>query len=368
MFKKILSSLVWLLSLPLFIYTLVTYLVSYLLIVDHWLAGFIMMSMPVAMFACLVMAIFWLFVTPSRAILPILVLAIGYPFIKRTIAIHPSITVADSSKQLKILSYNISSLYYDNYTNNENKSIDLLDYLLNKENEVDLKCFQEFYNDDTRSSFSSYKSIKKKFPYVAFTNQEKPKTNHQGYLGICIFSKYPIINHFSKTFSNLANGYVVADIKIAKDTIRLINVQMYSMGIRVNKFAENVSNKDFDKAKKESKSIIERLDKGFKSRKDEIAVIQKLIDESKYPVILVGDLNETPYGEAYGAIRNRLKNAFEDAGSGFGFTLNRMPRFVRIDNQFYSQDFTAKQLIVKKTIPFSDHYPLIGQYILTKNK
>ncbi|MBP6387151.1 MAG: endonuclease/exonuclease/phosphatase family protein [Pseudarcicella sp.] len=363
MFKKILSSLIWLLSLPLFIYTLITYVVSYLLIIDHWLAGFVMMSMPVAMLACFIMAIFWLFAKPTRAILPILVLAIGYPFIKRTIAIHPTINPSEH-KSIKLLSYNISSLYYDNYTNNENKSIDLLDFIQNNHNDADFKCFQEFYNDDTRQDFQSYKYIKKHFPYVAFTNQENPKTNHQGYLGICTFSKYPILHHFSKSFSNLANGYVVADIKMPKDTIRLINVQMYSMGIRVNRLTNNVTNKDFEKAKIESKSIIERLDKGFKSRKDEIAIIKKLIDDSKYPVIVVGDLNETPYGEAYGAIKNRLKNAFEDAGTGFGFTLNRMPRFVRIDNQFYSEEFQAQSLVVDNKIPFSDHYPLIGRYVL----
>jgi endonuclease/exonuclease/phosphatase (EEP) superfamily protein YafD len=83
-----------------------------------------------------------------------------------------------------------------------------------------------------------------------------------------------------------------------------------------------------------------------------------------YPVIVVGDLNETPYGWAYGTLRERLKNSFEEAGRGFGFTLNRSPFLVRIDNQFYSKDFTVKQFVTLRNINYSDHFPIAADYEL----
>ena len=61
-----------------------------------------------------------------------------------------------------------------------------------------------------------------------------------------------------------------------------------------------------------------------------------MIERSPYPVILCGDFNEVPYGYAYGRVRKQLRNAFENSGTGFGFTYNKAPRYIRIDNQFYS--------------------------------
>jgi endonuclease/exonuclease/phosphatase (EEP) superfamily protein YafD len=83
-----------------------------------------------------------------------------------------------------------------------------------------------------------------------------------------------------------------------------------------------------------------------------------------YPVILVGDLNETPYGWAYGTLRERLKNSFEEAGRGFGFTLNRSPYLVRIDNQFCSAEWQVTQFRTLRNIPYSDHFPVIADYTL----
>jgi endonuclease/exonuclease/phosphatase (EEP) superfamily protein YafD len=91
-------------------------------------------------------------------------------------------------------------------------------------------------------------------------------------------------------------------------------------------------------------------------------MVERLIDESVYPVILCGDFNETPYGNAYGNIRDRLKNAFEERGNGFGFTLNRSPRIVRIDNQFCSESIKVLDFQTFSDIMYSDHLPILGRY------
>jgi endonuclease/exonuclease/phosphatase (EEP) superfamily protein YafD len=108
--------------------------------------------------------------------------------------------------------------------------------------------------------------------------------------------------------------------------------------------------------------------KGFIHHRDEMNQINRLIQQSQFPVIVVGDLNETPYGWAYGTIRERLKNSFEEAGRGFGFTLNRSPYFVRIDNQFFSDDWNIVRFKTLRNIKYSDHFPLIADYTLKKNE
>jgi endonuclease/exonuclease/phosphatase family metal-dependent hydrolase len=63
-------------------------------------------------------------------------------------------------------------------------------------------------------------------------------------------------------------------------------------------------------------------------------------------------------------VRDRLENAFERAGNGFGFTLNRSPKFVRIDNQFFSDKIKIQSFTTHSEIKYSDHYPISASYQL----
>ena len=352
MFKAIATSLLWLTSLPVCIYTLITYLFSYTLVLDHWSAGFVMMSLPFAMLGCFIIAFTWLFIRPARAILPIMILALGYPFIKRTIVFKDPQRAANS---LSVFSYNVFGFYGDN--NDKQKAKKLMSYCIDYE--ADIKCFQEFYNVDDDANFQSLIPMLKENPYF-ISNKEKW---NPGMMGLIIFSAYPIINRDGKTFGRSnSNGYLMADIARKKDTIRVINIQLQSMGIRVNKVVNGVKGEDYEEAKKEGRGIISSLKRGFEQHSQEIEPIERLINDSPYPVILCGDFNETPYGNAYGSIRDRLKNAFEEAGNGFGFTLNRSPRIVRIDNQFCSESVKVLDFKTFSDVKLSDHYPILGRY------
>jgi endonuclease/exonuclease/phosphatase (EEP) superfamily protein YafD len=78
-----------------------------------------------------------------------------------------------------------------------------------------------------------------------------------------------------------------------------------------------------------------------------------------------GDFNETPYGYAYGQVRHRLSNAFEEAGSGFGFSYRNAPRYIRIDNQFYDKKkLKVLDFQTRRDVSYSDHYPIVGRYKL----
>ena len=130
---------------------------------------------------------------------------------------------------------------------------------------------------------------------------------------LAIFTKYPIIHKEGKQFANSANGYLMVDLVIKEDTVRVINLQLWSMGIRVGKVTGKIRDQDYEDAKKEGRGIIASMRKGFIHHRDEMNQINRLIQQSQFPVIVVGDLNETPYGWAYGTIRERLKNSFEES-------------------------------------------------------
>ena len=257
-------------------------------------------------------------------------------------------------------------MYSNNYEAKKESLVKLKAFMLDYS--ADIKCFQEFYSNTDRKSYRSIAMMSEQYPNYAFFPLREDLFDENEKMGLAIFTKYPIIHKEGKQFANSANGYLLADLVINQDTVRIINLQLWSMGIRVGKVTGKIRDQDYEDAKKEGRGIIASLRKGFIHHRDEMNQINRLIQQSQFPVIVVGDLNETPYGWAYGTIRERLKNSFEEAGRGFGFTLNRSPYVVRIDNQFFSDDWKIVQFRTLRNIHYSDHFPLIGDYILKKNE
>lgn len=92
------------------------------------------------------------------------------------------------------------------------------------------------------------------------------------------------------------------------------------------------------------------------------------------PVIAAGDFNATVVNYPYKKIRQQLGNAFENAGSGFGFTfpsparrLGVLTPFMRIDHIFYSNHFNIHNAYVVENSGNSDHYPVIALFSLKKD-
>ena len=362
--NKFISSLIWLGTLPLCLYTILTYVLSYSLVIDHWLAGFIMMTMPYAQILCFISLLYWVFQRAKRALLPLTVLLLGYSFIQRSFVLNsPNALVKNS---VKVLSYNVYGMYSNNYEAKKESLAKLKTFMLDYT--ADIKCFQEFYSHTDRKPYRSISMMTEQYPNYAFIPLKEDLFDKNEKMGLAIFTKYPIIHKEGKQFANSANGYLMVDLVIQEDTVRVINLQLWSMGIRVGKVTGKIRDQDYEDAKKEGKGIIASMRKGFIHHRDEMNQINRLIQQSQFPVIVVGDLNETPYGWAYGTIRERLKNSFEEAGRGFGFTLNRSPYLVRIDNQFFSDDWKIVQFRTLRNIHYSDHFPLIGDYILKKNE
>jgi endonuclease/exonuclease/phosphatase family metal-dependent hydrolase len=115
------------------------------------------------------------------------------------------------------------------------------------------------------------------------------------------------------------------------------------------------------------KRLISMLKYGAEARSSQI---DKLIDHtnsSPFPYFVCGDFNETPYSYNYFKLRHHFSNAFEEAGNGFGFTLNSIIFYLRIDHQFYHQDIEALDFRVDRSMKISDHFPTRGFYQVRNN-
>lgn len=355
----------FLLNILLVLYTLLVYQLSYEADIKHWLAGFLMLSLPVAWIGNVFFLLTYLAGGSWKFLLSALVIALGYPFWQRTFQFNPP-PDPEASQGISVLSYNTMYMdYFDYYDQRDTAmvkyfvaSLPLLD--------ADIECYQELYNDDKFQDFQILKKLKRSNQYYTYMHATEGNDQGQGSIGLAIFSKYKMFNKREVYWKLNNNGILAVDMQIGEDTITVINIQMHSMGIRLSRVLE--ARDDNQRVKEEAKTVFGQLKHGFEERTLQAAELEKIIRESRYPILLCGDLNELPYGYAYGRIRKHLANAFEERGRGFGFTYNHLPRYIRIDHIFFDiNHFDILGFNTLNTLPFSDHYPVKG-YFLTKSK
>lgn len=361
---KFLGSIVFLTNVLLAFATLLGYQLCYSADVGHWAAGFIMLATPALIVANIIFCIFWGLTNYRRMWLSGLLVLIGIPLMGRSFRFSTTEnTSLTGSSKVSVLNYNVMYCNFGGYATDKAKSVGIVNAMDTLQ--ADIKCFQEFYNRDNIADFRTIYKLTDTHPYYTYMHSSADNNEGQGDIGLAVFSKYPILRKQEVFWKWNNNGMLLADIVVNKDTIRVINVQMHSMGIRVGKVIEAREKQDEEKVKSETKNILSLLKSGFEKRRIQTDELAKWISESPYPTIVCGDFNEIPFGYAYGHTNKFLRNAFENSGSGFGFTYNKLPNFIRIDNQFYDNtqiDNYAFETL--NEIPYSDHYPVRGRYLI----
>ena len=96
----------------------------------------------------------------------------------------------------------------------------------------------------------------------------------------------------------------------------------------------------------------------YRVRAREIDGIVAMIEEETLPVILCGDLNSTPNNRVYRTLSGRLRDAFAEAGEGWGMTYHARLPAVRIDYVFVSEEWEVVAARVQEA-HLSDHLPLL---------
>lgn len=362
---RLLSGLLWFLYKIAVFYTFLVYALNYWTPSHHWLAGFVMMSLPVMLVFHLVFLVIWTFISPKRILTTLFVLALGYPFLDRTFQFGRSSAQAslapgqEDPPSLTVLNYNVYSFALYRYQYGQDKETARQFGSWIDQQQADVLCFQEYFSRQDMADFDFTARLRSLgYRYQAFLQESEYAANAQN--GVALFSKYPILAVRDTLFSG-SNGLVQADILWQKDTVRIIDVHLYSMTLQLSGI---VNREGYEKSKHEAKYAISQLRKGFEKRGAEVGLLESWVADSPHPVIVCGDFNETPYSYVYGRLRRRLDNAFEEKGSGFGFTYNHAPSFIRIDHQFY--DKNKLELVGFETlnkVPYSDHYPLVGRYV-----
>ena len=267
-----------------------------------------------------------------------------------------------SEQSFTLMSYNVASFHperYDRFTGSELNNQKIFDWFRSIE-KPDILCIQEFFHGYSNDGELTLDSIKTIGGYGYYYLNPYYRNSYNGFFGAVTFSKFKSIKAGELVYgkSKLNKG-VYHDFIVYGDTIRVINVHLSSMSIRLIPFLEK---KLFPWISLNFLNIHQKLIDGHEEHVEEIAVIKNFIDESPHKVILCGDFNSFPYQYPYQMIKQDLDNAFEKKGRGFGLSYHYRPFYIRIDQIFYDPRLKILSYEVHKENPWSDHYPISASF------
>lgn len=280
-----------------------------------------------------IFVIYWIFKLKKKFLLSFSVLLIAHFHFGPFIQFSAKKDSLEKNNTITVLSYNVR--LFNAYQNkDEQQEVPAILSEIIESQQPDVICIQEYYSDN-QIDFSSY-------PYQFIYYKEK------NILGHAIFSKYPLLNKGSFDFKKTYNNSIYADVVKGNDTLSIYNLHLNSLGILPSvSFLQEGDKEKFRK----------RLSKAFAKQQQQVERILEHKKNSKYPVLLCGDFNNTSYSYVYKNLASSMNDAFVDCGNGIGTTYLFDSFPMRIDYILASEELEIVQFeTIKKT--FSDHYPV----------
>ncbi len=327
--------------------TLVAYLSVHVSPATFWLAGFFSLAIPFLLIANLLLLLFFAVKRHWQAVFPVAALLVGYPYIAASIVWRTP--PESTSTTFSVLSYNVRvfNIYAQQKRDTPRPTVAWL-----TQEDADVKCLQEFYNDDASAVLNATQQLQEQGTYHSYVNPSL--INRIGaQFGLAIFSRFPILDQGEVGSPEDSLQYAIfADLRTPAGPVRVYNVHLRSMSINEDALGDQQA----------YPGIARKLKNGFTTRAHQVDALLNHLQTSPHPVVVCGDLNDLPYSYTYFSLRDQLLSTFEEAGRGFGFSYNGKLFFLRIDNQFFSEALQAHRFTTYREVNFSDHFPVKAEY------
>ncbi len=325
---------------------MMAYLSGYISPVKWWLPSFFGLAYPVIVVVNLIFIVFWLIISPKYLLISLLSLVSGWGLLSRYVQLQEKTT---ESGDVKIMSYNVHHFRGDDIDSQEKTSNKIIHFL--NEHQPDIICLQE-----VRLRQNKIFNLGKTVGELDFINHYQfARTSNT--FGSVTMSRYPIIRMNEIRFEQSRNITIYTDLLIDSDTVRVFNVHLHSYGIDPKDFGIIDSGLTNEEDLQEARIVGSKLKAGFQMRASQVEAIRALIQESPYPVIVCGDLNDTPASYSYHQLSRGLNDAFICSGKGIGRTyINKLPS-LRIDYIFHSDKFESFNFQTHN-YRMSDHLPV----------
>lgn len=329
--------------------------------------GIFSLSIPFAVLVNVLFLFIWLWSKRKwRLLLPLLALLVSYRIV------IPAFGWNYFSRQdweqgedrLKVMLWNVHGLgIYDRPVDpaTPQKILSVI-----KEQDPDILCLVEFYADYKDALKPYAAKWKRDLGYREYRFVYDNTLGWKIYVGIALFSKYPIHNMQEVWLAHNVN-MMQADVDLpGGQTCRLFLCHLQSFLLRDTDkaYIEEMKKKKGDVKDKlnHSRSYAGKFSRAFNLRALQADSIAGVIARSPYPVIVCGDMNDVPGSYAYNTVKGGLRDVFVRKGAGFGRTYNRISPTLRIDCIFYDAAAFRPLACISPKTSLSDHNPVIANF------
>lgn len=334
---------------------LISYLAVHINPEDFTFPAFFGLAYPYLLLINIVIAVIWAVNLKFEAFISVVVIAIGFTHLSNYIKFRkPRI---DKEGTFMVMSYNIRLFnYFENQKNTDTeKKVEA--YI--KARQPDILCLQElFINGNATIKDEEFKNAfgGKYYSHIKLIGSGKNR-----YYGIATYTRFPIVRKGEIIHPGSSSLSIYSDILIQKDTFRVFNIHLQSFRLKrmERSFVEELIASEDKQTMNEIRSLSVRLKNGFVLRALQSQVVKDYINRSPYPVIVIGDFNDTPVSYSYRKIRKGLNDSFVKSGYGAGFTYRGNYPPNRIDYILYDNKLVSINFEITK-VKYSDHYPIIA--------
>lgn len=311
------------------------------------------LAYPAILLANIILGISAFFYSRTIAIITIVSILIGWNLPFKHISTGLSYTNHNNdndNKTIRLLTYNVHNFRPFKEENYKPVFADSIITFANS-NKFDIAVFQEFFSQRPKDSNKNDSLVLEMgYPFHYYEKYQVDTGKISDNSALIIFSNFPIINKGFLLNEKLERMSIYADININGNIQRVYNVHLAS--IRLGYVFDST----------QSKSLF-KLGRAFKVRANEVKKLKELIAISPYPVIIMGDFNDTPVSYAYYQLRVNLYDTFNKSIYGFGNTYFWKIPPIRIDHILVNKKI---KVISYKSIPleYSDHYAVSSNVII----
>lgn len=336
-------------------------LLSYLAVVispgDFFLPAFFGLAYPYLLLINIILAIIWAMLLRFEALISVVVIAVGFTHFSNYIKLDRP--TGDKTNTFKVLSYNVRLFNYFEKNHGITSEKKIIQFL--KKQKPDIICLQEFLllgNPKVEETLLLSALGGDYYSHMKVIGSGKNR-----FYGIITLSKFPIVRKGEIIHPGSSSLSIYTDVVMGKDTFRIYNnhLQSFRLHRMERSFIEELATSDDKETINEVKSLSVSLKKGFAKRAVQSQAVKDQINVSPYPVMVVGDFNDTPVSYAYRKIRKGLNDSFLNSGYGAGFTYKGNYPPNRIDYILYNRPLINSNFEILK-VKYSDHYPIIAYF------
>ena len=222
--------------------------------------------------------------------------------------------------------------------------------------DADIICLQEFYLPNTLNMDAWFRD---RFP--GYKAEYYVLTGEKGHAGNVTLSRRPVLYKGKIDFEKSTNLALHTDIQLDSTVLRFYNCHFESYNISLSGLVKSIGHRD--------ENVVEdtgnKMRRSITQRPKQVEEVIKDIDACPVRSVVLGDFNDNPLSYTVHRLLRGRKDAFVQAGKGFGATFRTFWPLLRIDYILCPRDLQAVSYEVPK-VKYSDHYPVIATYYETR--